>query len=107
MNEICTLEKEDCFIRSMCALWGRPYDYCRCIAHRHGFNGGGMPFAGIVELLGPQEEGCFELVKTWALAHRQGRFLVEVNRHALSVIDGIVEDLVYIEHPVLGYWEIT
>ena len=51
--------------------------------------------------------GGYEPVKTWALAQRRGRFLVEVSGHVLPVIDGIVEVLAYIEHPVLGYWEIT
>ena len=55
MNDL--LEKEDCFIRSMCALWGRPYAYCKCVAHRHGFKAGGMPLEGIIELLGHHEWG--------------------------------------------------
>ncbi len=106
MTETCITEEGDCFIRSLCALWGKPYEYCRCVAHRYGFNDG-MPLDGILELLGPQELGGYEPVCDWAIAHRRGRFLVETSGHVLSVIDGIFEESVYCDRPVLGYWEMA
>ncbi len=105
MNKTYTREKGDCFIRSMCALWGKPYEYCRCVAHRYGFNNG-MPIEGIIELLGPEEIGDYEPVKYWSAVHDQGRFLVEISNHVLSVINGVIGDTYSYNSPVLGYWEV-
>ncbi len=106
MSETCITKKNDCFIRSLCALWGKPYEYCRCVAHSYGFNDG-MPLDGISELLGPQELGGCESVCDWALTHTQGRFLVRTSGHVLPVIDGCIKDSAYSDHPVYGYWNLN